>query len=199
MLSDHRLAEGDAAIISRHLVVQVDFEVISGDEMICFLEQGHVLPHTTAQGDFVNAGLGADLQANLVHQLRYRIVERLAQSEDDPETGTPEMRRLKTTDEHLFWLLDRRRWVPAHKLKAGDVLITADGRKAEIVETARIDVKAVVYTFDVEEYYSYFANGVLIRQRCGGGPEKWVEKRLLEYLERNNNHMAPGATGREDR
>jgi len=118
-----------------------------------------------------------------VRELRYRVRDHQGPGSVGAGTRTKtELRRLKTTDEHLFWAMRNKGWVAARNLEIGDVLIMANGEAAEIVETIRFNSPAVVHTLDVDEYYSFFANGVLIRQRCGGDTEFSVEERLLEYM-----------------
>ena len=107
--------------------------------------------------------------SNHIRELRYRLLNRADAASGRPDVGTKmDIRRLKTTDEHLFWLRNSKGWVGARNLVVGDLLIMASGQEAEILETTRFDTPVVVHTFDVDEYYSFFANGALIRQRCGG-------------------------------
>jgi hypothetical protein len=115
-----------------------------------------------------------------IRELRFRRLEQQGSPNGSLFSG---LGRLKTTDAHLFWLHDQRSWVAARNLEPGDVLIMADGGKAEVVDTSRVDRQVNVYTFDVEDYYSFFANGVLIRQRCGGDREMGIENRIRRFLE----------------
>jgi fibronectin type 3 domain-containing protein len=121
--------------------------------------------------------------SNHIRELRYQLLNRADAASGRPDAGTKmDLRRLKTTDEHLFWLRNSKGWVAARNLGIGDLLIMANGQEAEIVETTRFDTPVVVHTFDVDEYYSFFANGALIRQRCGGDREIGVEETLLNFL-----------------
>jgi len=123
-----------------------------------------------------------------VRELRYRVLDHPNPGSREVGTcDTCELRRLKTTDEHLFWLRNSKGWVAARNLGVGDLLIMANGQEAKIVETTRFDAPVVVHTFDVDEYYSFFANGTLIRQRCGGDREIGVEERLLNFLKARDN------------
>ncbi|MCC7202037.1 MAG: right-handed parallel beta-helix repeat-containing protein, partial [Nitrospirae bacterium] len=96
--------------------------------------------------------------------------------------GTSLISRLETTDEHFFWVKGDDKWVAGRLLKSGDLLVLPDGEDAEIVEIIRTEQPSVVYNFDVDEYESYFANGVLAHQKCGGEEETGIEKKVREYL-----------------
>ncbi len=77
-----------------------------------------------------------------------------------------EQRRLETTDEHLFWTMEKE-WQPARKLVSGDLLLGSLETSWEVVKNERQDRTVTVYNFDVDQYRSYFANGVLVHERCG--------------------------------
>jgi hypothetical protein len=96
--------------------------------------------------------------------------------------GGGALRRVETTEEHLFWIKERNRWLPARELAQGDTLIMANGSEADITEVWRRDEPTTVYSFDVDEYESYYANSVLVRQKCGGAAETEVEERLRAFL-----------------
>jgi intein/homing endonuclease len=96
--------------------------------------------------------------------------------------GVGVLRRLETTDEHLFWVRERNTWLPARKLAEGDVLIMPDGLQAEVTKVWRRNEPATVYSFDVDEYESFYANKVLVRQKCGGAEETQAEERLRDFL-----------------
>ena len=111
-----------------------------------------------------------------IREIRYRVID------NTKGNKRCDIRRLKTTDEHLFWLKDKKKWVPARKLKIGDVLLADNGRIAKITETLRYRESVPVYSLAVGTYYSFFANGVLIRQKCGREREAWLERKINETL-----------------
>jgi fibronectin type 3 domain-containing protein len=76
------------------------------------------------------------------------------------------IRRLETTDGHLFWVKSKE-WIPARKLLTGDFLITKDQKEYMVERNERFDKPISVYNFDVSKYRSYFAGGVLVHERCG--------------------------------
>ena len=39
-----------------------------------------------------------------------------------------------------------------------------------------------VYNIDVEEFESFYVNGVLVHQKCGGGEETFVKERVRDFL-----------------
>ena len=132
-----------------------------------------------------------------IRELRYRILDGNFSphlSVSLPAGG--EMRRLQTTDEHLFWVTNKDRWAFAGEIEVGDRLVITEGRVGEIVETARFEGETVVHNFDVEKYFSYFANDVLVRQKCGGEPEIGVEdwiRRLIDGAETAGDGELPEA------
>jgi hypothetical protein len=138
-----------------------------GDEVLCFDGKSGQVGRVYAQ------------KSGHVRELRYRVEKGAA-----PPIGS-ELRRLKTTDDHLFWLEERGGWVAAKNLKTGDDLTLADGEAAHITETMRYPGPEMVYTMDVDDAYSFFANSVLIRQRCGGDPGAQEEKRIADALEKS--------------
>lgn len=103
------------------------------------------------------------LNSDHIRDLRYRVVsgagEPLNQKQED-------LRRLETTDEHLFWVPERG-WVAAHHLQLGDWIRLAGGAAAEITENRRLEDAQKVYNFDVKGENAYFANDALVHQRCG--------------------------------
>jgi hypothetical protein len=106
--------------------------------------------------------------------------------------GVGVLHRVETTDEHLFWVEDRDKWLPARKLAKGDVLIVPNGSHGEVTEVWRRNAPATVYSFDVDDYESFYANGVLVRQKCGGAEETQAEERLREFLKkREESNMPP--------
>ena len=141
-----------------------------------------------------------------IRELRYRMLP--VRTNPRLSVGLKDdgrLRRLQTTDEHHFWVLDKETWVTAGALKVGDRFAMSDGTVAELYETNRFEGETVVYNFDVEGYHSYFANDVLVRQQCGGKPEVGVEaliRRLLngetvpefELPQRVDMTQAPGGT-----
>ena len=109
------------------------------------------------------------------------------------------LRRLETTDEHLFWVLNANKWLAGRMLETGDIFLMPDDKEGEITEIHRTELPATVYNFDVEEYESYYANGVLVHQKCGGAEETGVEERLRNFLldrgELNMSLMEEGEVG----
>ena len=77
-----------------------------------------------------------------------------------------EKRRILTTDHHLFWAGDGK-WVPARLLKVGTTVYGPDKAAWRVVENIRRDEAQTVYNLDVTKYHSYFANGILVHERCG--------------------------------
>jgi parallel beta-helix repeat protein len=74
-------------------------------------------------------------------------------------------RRLETTDHHLFWCDND--WKAARKLVVGDLLVDRDENQWTVIRNERYNLDIDVYNIDLEAYRSYFANGVLVHERCG--------------------------------
>ena len=115
-----------------------------------------------------------------IREIRYRVREETVSNPTDGQ-GHVIVRRLKTTDEHLFWVQGRE-WMPARRIRAGDSIVLANGVKAEVIGSERFERKAVVYNFDVEGFKSYFANDALVYQECGGDPDDAVIAWMRRYL-----------------
>ncbi|MHB8765158.1 MAG: polymorphic toxin-type HINT domain-containing protein, partial [Deferrisomatales bacterium] len=122
-----------------------------------------------------------------LRELRYRV----------PGSGDGELRRLETTDEHLFWA-DGKGWTPARLLREGDRLVLAGAARAEVVGHARLDQRAQVYNLDVENYRAYFANGALAHQRCGGAAEEPMDERLRLWAGEAEQPGSTALAGREE-
>jgi hypothetical protein len=102
-----------------------------------------------------------------LRELRYR------------NTQTGELYRVETTDEHMYWLQNVQDWVVAGDLKVGDVLAMQAGQFAVLEFSHRREINTVVYNFDVKDYQSYYANGALVYQQCGGKTDPSVTDNLL--------------------
>lgn len=76
------------------------------------------------------------------------------------------VKRIQSTDDHLFWV-NNQDWMPARKIMADAVLMSSDGNHWKVIKNERFPGKYLVYNFDVMHYRSYFANGVLVHERCG--------------------------------
>jgi len=100
-----------------------------------------------------------------VRDVRYQVLSH-DQDELVSSSAAGELRRLETTDEHLFWLLDRE-WVRAGRIAVGDLLYLSGGEIAQVIESTRYETPRTVYNIDVEESHSYFANDALVYQKCG--------------------------------
>jgi hypothetical protein len=92
------------------------------------------------------------------------------------------LHRLRTTDEHQFYVVGRDAWVAASELTVGDTLLLPDGSTAELLETGRRSGSERVYNLVVADYESYFANDVLVYQECGGRTTERVAERLRRHL-----------------
>jgi hypothetical protein len=111
------------------------------------------------------------------------------------EDGLPILRRLETTEEHFFWVKEENMWMPARDLLEGDTLSMPGRQEAEVTEIWRLESPATVYSLDVDEYESFYANGVLVQQKCGADEASAVEATLREYLNREVEPEKPPLEG----
>ena len=84
------------------------------------------------------------------------------------ETQTGLTHRIRTTDEHQFWIMNKNKWALAADILVGDQVLLSNGRNAGVTEIVRKPSSEIVYNFDVAGYQSYFANNALVYQECGG-------------------------------
>ncbi|MDF1554172.1 MAG: polymorphic toxin-type HINT domain-containing protein [Deferrisomatales bacterium] len=125
-----------------------------------------------------------------LRDLRYRVAATAG-------TDVGELRRLLTTDEHLFWVLGRG-WTPARALGPTDTLLLPDAGRAQVASNERTAGQFQVYNLDVAGYRSYFANGALVHQRCGGAAEEPLDERLRAWAgeaEQSIQHARTGGEG----
>jgi hypothetical protein len=134
---------------------------------------------TIQPGDSVR---GFDGTAAMVSRVKVREADHVRELRYRDSAPEGRLRRLRTTDEHQYWVMNRDRWMPARDLQVGDRLMLPGGADAEIVETVRYPAGTAVYNFDVAGSESYFANDVLVYQECGGRTTAGVDARLRAYL-----------------
>ena len=67
-------------------------------------------------------------------------------------------RRIKTTSEHPFYVLNRG-WVPAGELRRGDRLCSHDGQWIAIEEVLNAGDFQLVFNVRVADYHTYFVGG----------------------------------------
>jgi hypothetical protein len=67
------------------------------------------------------------------------------------------------TPHHPFWISGRG-WVPAHALRPGDPLLSADGKPCWVAESTAADEHLRVFNFEVGSFHNYFVSeaGVLV-------------------------------------
>jgi len=99
--------------------------------------------------------------ADRIYDLRYRVLP-LPEGKSEGEPN----RRLLVTPEHLLKAVDGG-WVSARDILPGDRLVLSQGRNAEVLENEERPWSGRVYSLDVEGAGVFFANDVLVRQRCG--------------------------------
>jgi fibronectin type 3 domain-containing protein len=142
-----------------------------------------------AVGDLLMAADGTPARVDAVYDRETDHIRELRyQTLSEPAGGgvsgaATELRRLETTDTHLFWV-EEREWTAAQDIRVGDRLVGEDGGRSVVVGNTRQARAALVYNLDVAGYRSYFANGVLAYQKCGGRPAEVSDSRLREIVNR---------------
>ena len=147
---------------------------------------------TLGAGDRVLGYDGAPASVRDLHVRRVNHVRELRFAAIDPEQrgDRADMRRVETTDDHLFWLLDEERWAPARALAEGDRVAWLGGA-ARVTENTRRARQVTVYNPDVEGVESYFANGALVHQGCDMRSRADADARLREFLSRPPGAKSP--------
>ena len=141
--------------------VPSDFQCFASGTPI-LMADGTIKPiEQVKAGDLV---MGFSGDAARVKQTYHRTSDQIREIRYRNSVG--ELRRLVTTDGHLFWTTNGK-WKAARKLDSDDVLTGPDRSPWQIVSNVRINRAMEVYNLDVEKYRSYFANGVLVHERCG--------------------------------
>jgi pretoxin HINT domain-containing protein len=89
--------------------------------------------------------------------------------------------KISTTPEHPFWVAGRG-WTEAKELRAGDILVTKNGRKVKVVSLEARRGQFRVYNIEVPSLHSYYVSdlGILVHNQCGINispvAEDWVVK-----------------------
>ena len=113
---------------------------------------------------------------------------------------------IETTPTHPFWV--ENEWVPADKLKSGDVLTLADGTTCAIDRVyAEFTNKAItVYNFEVADFHSYYVTdtGVLVHNAAADSygisqSSSFEDLMTPEEAERYNDYWKQGAGSFENR
>ncbi|BCE03605.1 right-handed parallel beta-helix repeat-containing protein [Marinicellulosiphila megalodicopiae] len=110
-------------------------------------------------------------QTDHLRELRYQ----------NSQTG--ELLRVETTDEHHYWVQNKKAWILAGDLEIGDTFALSEGQFGQLMESSRREVNTIVYNFDVENLQSYYANGALVYQQCGAKTDDSVTELLLNTQE----------------
>jgi hypothetical protein len=75
-------------------------------------------------------------------------------------------RALRLTDEHLVWV-DGAGWKQAQHVKPGDRLSVWPDGSAPVRGNVAAEAPATVYTLELREETTFFADGVLVQHLCG--------------------------------
>jgi len=105
-----------------------------------------------------------DGKTDVVKRIHRKISDHIREIWYTDENG--QTKKIQTTDDHLFWVRDKG-WMPSRKIMIGDTLLAINKEAWKVTRNERFKGKYSVYNFDVTFYRSYFANGVLVHERCG--------------------------------
>ena len=75
-------------------------------------------------------------------------------------------RTLRLTDEHLVWV-DGAGWKQAQHVRPGERLAVWPDASAPVIENVSAGAPATVYTLELREETTFFADGVLVQHLCG--------------------------------
>ncbi len=73
--------------------------------------------------------------------------------------------RIKITGNHPCYVAGK--WINARDLKAGDKLLTSEGKNEIVKSITVVDKQVLVYNFEVNPLHNYFADGVLVHNMIG--------------------------------
>ena len=96
----------------------------------------------------------------------------------------PPYSELECTGEHPFYAVDKGAFVPARELQAGELLLLADGRQAQVVASSGWAESSAgapsetltTYNLEVADFHTYFVGeeGVWVHNLCSAGVEKYA-------------------------
>ena len=73
---------------------------------------------------------------------------------------------LKVTPNHKLWI--NKRWDVAGNIQIGDLLLNVDGKEVAVESIQWQLGKEKVYNLEIENYHTYFANGIWVHNDKGG-------------------------------
>ncbi len=154
---------------------------------------------TLKAGDRVRVWDNTASRITKVYQRESDHILELRYAVEDSE-GSTRIMRLETTEDHHFWSVDTNRWVPAKALESGSTVAMARGKTADIIEIIRISTPVTVYSLDVETYEAFYANGLLVRQKCGKPDDTGIEQKIQHFLDsKGGPDMPPLESDRQER
>ncbi len=138
--------------------VGMDMLYLSGETPICTMEDELRPIELIKVGDFVR---GCDLKTHTcehrqVVAVSTKIVQHLLKL-------TIDGRSFKTADDHLFYVVTQRGYVPANRLQRGDALRSLSGKTVFIQDIEDEAGEFVVYSLQVSGLENYYAGNVLVR------------------------------------
>ncbi|MHB8519117.1 MAG: FG-GAP-like repeat-containing protein [Limisphaerales bacterium] len=116
-------------------------------------------------GDWVRTDSSSAKRA-FVKQVTERVADDLFEIRFTPVgTGQAE-RTITATGDHAFWV-DGQGWTLSRSLRLNQWLTTSSGKRAVIASLKRLSGPRKVYSLVLREDHAFFANDVLVRDRCG--------------------------------
>ena len=90
---------------------------------------------------------------------------------------------ITTTPEHPFWV-SQKGWTDATNLRVGDYLVLQNGKSAiiEFVQHESLEIPAIVYNFEVEDFHTYYVtdSAVLVHNKCGMGNFRTLKETTIK-------------------
>lgn len=91
---------------------------------------------------------------------------------NDEDDGEDEEGEIEPTEEHLFWSVNRKGFVPAGQLVVGDRLLSVSGQEVVLIANRRKEAKLrqsfITYNLEVEGFHTYFVGnkGIWVHNNC---------------------------------
>lgn len=95
---------------------------------------------------------------------------------------------LGVTEEHVLFF--NGQWQLAADLEVGDTLVNRDGENVPVESIRTVHREGMVYNFEVENFHTYFADGIYVHNDKGGARQDFRDTALFTVVETDANGTA---------
>jgi RHS repeat-associated protein len=157
----------------------------------------------------VQAGDRVEATDTLTGQTRAESVTKHITTLDDADftdttvRAATGQRTVTSTQHHLFWDTDHKRWVEADSLKPGDQLREPDGTSTTVVSVRNYHLNVATYDLTVEDFHTYYVGAGVLVHNCGknqgvylfrdeANPGNFYVGKTNDFNRRIGEHMRDG-------